>query len=206
MTQFLVLAKSPVPGRVKTRLCPPWSHEQAARIAAAALADTIATVSATAAVSRTLVVDGAYPTPAGWHTVPQCAGPLSDRLAEAFASVPSGPTVLLGMDTPQITTGLLAQAGEYAAADAALGLAEDGGWWALGLRDTSHAAVLRDIQTSTDKTGEQTLIALRDRGLRVHLLPVLRDVDTAADARSVAMVCRPDSGFRAAVEAVSDER
>lgn len=202
MTQFLVVAKSPVPGRVKTRLCPPWSLEQAATIAAAALADTIVTVTRSAAAARTLVVDGAYPTPPGWDRLPQRGGPLSDRLANAFAAARSGPTVLLGMDTPQISTDLLAQASAYAAADATLGLAEDGGWWALGLRDTSHAAVLRDIPTSTDETGARTLAALRGQGLRVRLLPVLRDVDTAADARSVAMLCRRDSSFRAAVEAV----
>ena len=205
MTQFLVLAKSPVPGRVKTRLCPPWTYEQAARIAAAALADTIATVSATPAASRTLVVEGAHPTPPGWQRRPQTGGPLSHRLADAFATARPGPTVLLGMDTPQVTPDLLILAGEYAAADATLGLAEDGGWWSLGLRDKTHAEVLRDIPTSTDETGERTLAALRNRGLRIHLLPVLCDVDTAAAARAVAGLCRPGSAFKAAVDAVDVE-
>jgi len=44
--QLLVLAKTPAPGRVKTRLCPPYTPEQAARIAAAALADTLDSVAA----------------------------------------------------------------------------------------------------------------------------------------------------------------
>ena len=38
---LIVLAKSPVPGRVKTRLCPPATPRQAADLAAAALADTL---------------------------------------------------------------------------------------------------------------------------------------------------------------------
>lgn len=205
MTQFLVLAKSPVPGRVKTRLCPPWTYEQAARVAAAALADTIATVSATPATGRTLVVEGAHPTPPGWQRMPQRGGPLSHRLADAFATSGTEPTVLLGMDTPQVTPDLLTQASEYAVADATLGLAEDGGWWSLGLRDKSHAVVLRDIPTSTDETGERTLAALRKRGLRVHLLPILCDVDTAAVARAVARLCLPGSAFTAAVDAVDSE-
>ena len=40
--RLLVLAKAPVPGRVKTRLCPPCTPAQAAGIAAAALDDTLA--------------------------------------------------------------------------------------------------------------------------------------------------------------------
>ena len=40
----LVMAKAPVPGRVKTRLCPPLTPDEAAEIAAAALADTLAAV------------------------------------------------------------------------------------------------------------------------------------------------------------------
>ncbi|MEV4709464.1 DUF2064 domain-containing protein [Actinoplanes sp. NPDC049316] len=205
MTQFLVLAKSPVPGRVKTRLCPPWTHEQAAMIAAAALADTLDAVSSVRAASRTLVVDGSYPAPPGWQSLPQRGGSLGDRLTAAFTDAGGESAVLLGMDTPQATPSLLSDACDYAEADATLGLAQDGGWWVLGLRDCSHADVLRTIPTSTDQTGELTLQALRARGLRVRLLPVLRDVDTAADARSVATLCRPESRFRTAVEALIHE-
>ena len=38
----IVVAKSPVPGRVKTRLVPPYTHVEAAALAEAALADTLA--------------------------------------------------------------------------------------------------------------------------------------------------------------------
>ncbi|UQU64355.1 DUF2064 domain-containing protein [Couchioplanes caeruleus] len=205
MTQFLVLAKAPVPGRVKTRLCPPWTYEQAATVAAAALSDTLVTVGCAPAASRTLVVDGSYPAPPGWQKLPQRGGPLSDRLAGAFSDAGGDSAVLIGMDTPQVTADMLEDAGDYAEADATLGLAEDGGWWALGLRDRSNADVLRTIPTSTDHTGQLTLTALRDRGLRVRLLRVLRDVDTVADARSVATLCHPESRFRAAVEAMRHE-
>ena len=43
VTTLLVIAKQPVPGRVKTRLVPPCTHEQAAALAEAALADTLRT-------------------------------------------------------------------------------------------------------------------------------------------------------------------
>jgi rSAM/selenodomain-associated transferase 1 len=204
--QILVLAKAPVPGRVKTRLCPPCTPEQAAELAAAALGDTLDTVAAAGATSRVLVIDGSYPPPPGWEVRRQRGGPLGDRLANAFADGPEGPAVLVGMDTPQLTAGHLDEALRTVVApggpDAVLGLAEDGGWWALGLRSPAYAEVLRDIPTSTAETGARTLEALRRRGLRVAMLPVLRDVDTAEDAYDVAGRCLPGSRFARTLAAV----
>ncbi|GIE30456.1 hypothetical protein Ait01nite_035010 [Actinoplanes italicus] len=200
--RILVLAKAPVPGRVKTRLCPPCTPEQAAAIAAAALADTLDTVTAATAGSRVLVVDGEYPAPPGWTAFGQRGGPLGERIAGAFEDTrtPGVPSILIGMDTPQLLVAHLETAARMLAThDAVLGPADDGGWWALGLRDPGHATVLRTIETSTATTGRQTLAALRGRGLRVGLLERLRDVDTAADARAVAALCPPISRFARAV-------
>ena len=195
MTRILVLAKTPVPGRVKTRLCPPWTHEQAAAVAAAALNDTLETVG-----TGVLVVDGDHPAPTGWDRIAQRGDQLPSRLANAFADAGARPAVLIGMDTPQLTRGLLADAAaRLAKVDAVLGRAEDGGWWALGLRDPAHAAMLRAIPTSRADTGARTLRALQDLGLRVGLLPVLRDVDTVGDARAVAALCPDESQFRRVV-------
>ncbi|WFE66499.1 TIGR04282 family arsenosugar biosynthesis glycosyltransferase [Micromonospora sp. WMMD714] len=205
--QVLVLAKKPEPGRVKTRLCPPCTPEQAARVAAAALADTLATVTTATAGARVLVVDGDYPAPPGWTALAQRGGPLGDRLAAAFADTRAAGTaaLLIGMDTPQLTVGQLDSAvrllGASDGPDAVFGPADDGGWWTLGLRDPGHAEVLRTIPTSVADTGRLTLAALRRRGLRVHLLPRLRDVDTAADAHAVAAECPASSRFAAAVAA-----
>jgi len=111
--------------------------------------------------------------------------------------------VLIGMDTPQVTAALLDAALASLAApggpDAVLGPAADGGWWALGLREPEPADVLRTIPTSTSDTGAVTLDALRQRGLRVELLPTLRDVDTAADAFAAAAACPPGARFPRAV-------
>jgi rSAM/selenodomain-associated transferase 1 len=198
--EVVVLAKVPAPGRVKTRLCPPCTPEQAARVAAAALTDTVAAVDASGATTRVLVTDRPCAAPVGWSGALQRGGPLGERLANAFAEL--RPALLIGMDTPQLTGAHLDEALRLlGGVDAVFGPAEDGGWWALGLRDPGHAEVLRDIPTSTPATGARTREALRRRGLRVAELPRLRDVDTAPDAHAVAALCPPGRAFPGAVAA-----
>jgi glycosyltransferase A (GT-A) superfamily protein (DUF2064 family) len=178
------MAKQPVPGRVKTRLVPPCTHEQAAALAEAALIDTLHTVLKTPARRRVLVLDGSPGPwlPSGFDVVPQCGGPLDERLAAAFAAV-RGPALLIGMDTPQVTPDLLTV--DLQAADAVFGPAADGGFWALGLR-APDPALLRGVPMSTPDTGAVQLGRLLTAGLRTASLPRLRDVDTAADAVAVA--------------------
>ena len=134
---LLVIAKEPVPGRVKTRLCPPCTPAEAAALAAAALADTLAAADAAARGGRRVLALDGRPgqwLPAGWEVVPQRGDGLAARLASAFADV-GGPAFLVGMDTPQVTPAALADG--LAALDrahAALGPAFDGGYWGIGLR------------------------------------------------------------------------
>jgi len=191
-TQLLVIAKAPVPGRVKTRLCPPCTPYQAARVAAAALADTLTAGYATPATRHTILLSGQWTPPPGWYPVTQRGDGLADRLANGFADTALAGTgsVLIGMDTPQVTAPLLASvAAGLDDADAVLGPACDGGWWALALRDPSHAEALRAVPLYTVDTGAATVAALRGRGLRVRLAGPLRDVDTAVDAWEVAGQC-----------------
>ncbi|MFJ9350865.1 DUF2064 domain-containing protein [Streptomyces sp. NPDC101237] len=184
MTTLLVIAKEPRPGRVKTRLTPPFTPEQAAGLAEASLADTLAAVAAAPADRRVLVLDGDPGPwlPAGFDVVPQCAGGLDARLADAFGHC-RGPALLIGMDTPQVTPALLTV--DFADCDAYFGPAEDGGFWALGLADPDPA-LLRGVPMSTAETGAVQRRRLSAAGLRVTDLPRLRDVDTAADAAAVA--------------------
>jgi len=192
----LVLAKEPLPGRVKTRLCPPLTPEGAARLAAAALEDTLEVVRRVAVARRVLVLDGAYDAP-GFEVQPQRGGPMPERLAAAFDDAGDLPALLVGMDTPQLTPELLTEAVEaLAGSDAVLGTAPDGGWWLLGLR-RPDGALLRDVPTSRDDTGARQLARLEHAGLSVRRLPELRDVDTIADALTVAALAR---GSRFAVE------
>jgi len=199
-TTLLVIAKQPTPGRVKTRLVPPCTYEQAAALAEAALADTLHTVRMAPAARRVLVLDGEPGPwlPAGFDVVPQCDGPLDERLAAAFAGA-RGPALLIGMDTPQVTPDLLAV--DWGVADAVFGPAADGGFWALGLR-VPDPALLRGVPMSTSGTGAIQRARLLSAGLRVAELPQLRDVDTAADAVAVAREA-PQSRFAARARELS---
>ncbi|MET9494529.1 DUF2064 domain-containing protein [Streptomyces sp. NPDC006552] len=194
MTTLLVIAKEPRPGRVKTRLTPPFTPEQAAGLAEAALADTLLAVAAAPADRRVLVLDGRPGPwlPSGFDVVPQCAGGLDERLAAAFAGC-AGPALLIGMDTPQVTPELLSV--DFAGCDAWFGPAADGGFWALGLA-APDPALLRGVPMSTSRTGAVQRARLTGAGLRVRDLPPLRDVDTAADARAVAALA-PHGRFAA---------
>ncbi|MGW8062257.1 TIGR04282 family arsenosugar biosynthesis glycosyltransferase [Streptomyces ziwulingensis] len=197
-TTLLVIAKEPRPGRVKTRLTPPHSPAEAAALAEAALTDTLRAVAAARARRRVLVLDGSPGPwlPSGFDVVPQCAGGLDARLADAFAGC-AGPALLIGMDTPQVTPELLGV--DFAGCDAYFGPAEDGGFWALGLA-RPDPALLRGVPMSTPTTGAVQRERLRSAGLLVRDLPRLRDVDTAADARAVAARA-PHSRFAARLAA-----
>ena len=208
---LLVLAKAPVAGRVKTRLCPPFTPPQAAGLAEAALRDTLAAVLQTPAVARTVVLDGQ---PGDWlppsfTVLPQRGEGLDERLAAAYDDAwaqSRAPLLLVGMDTPQVTPALLTAAVEQLlvhGTGAVLGLAHDGGWWALGLR-RPDASLLLGVPMSTDGTGAAQRARLVAAGLRVTALRALTDVDTAADAREVAAAC-PASRFAAALAAVDRE-
>jgi glycosyltransferase A (GT-A) superfamily protein (DUF2064 family) len=199
----LVIAKEPLPGRVKTRLTPPLTASEAAAVAEAALADTLQAADQLPVRRRVLVLDGRPGPwlPSGWHVVPQVGGGLDTRLAAAFGVVPDAPAVLIGMDTPQVCPTQLAAfaPGRY---DACLGLSKDGGYWAIGLRRPAlAAAVIPGVPMSSVRTGMEQACRLRAAGLRVQLLDVLEDVDTVDAAVRVADLV-PTSRFAATVRSV----
>jgi hypothetical protein len=198
----LILAKAPVAGRVKTRLCPPCTPHEAAAVAEAALADTLASALACGADRVLLALDGEPGPwlPAGIDVVDQGEGTLTERLATAWRSA-RGPTVQVGMDTPQVgAVDLAAALARLDHVDAVFGHALDGGWWTLGMR-TPRPDVFAGIPTSRADTGRRQLARLRRIGLEVEVLADRRDVDTWPDAVIVAAEV-PSSRFAAAVAAV----
>ncbi len=207
--RVLVVAKAPVPGRVKTRLGHVLGMDQAARLAAASLRDTVRACRDGYGVDRchlaldgdlTRAVDGPelHALLDGWTVFPQRGTGLAERLVHAHLEIASrgaGPVLQIGMDTPQVTPGLLYDAAlALEHSDAVLGMALDGGWWVLGMRDSTRVAPVGAVPVSTPTTGEETRQALARGGLVVAATTLLRDVDTVEDAEAVAALA-PDGDF-----------
>lgn len=214
---LLVVAKAPVAGFAKTRLASTVGTRVAARLAAAALLDTVDSARAVPGATVVCALTGDLTaaeradelTDALRHCVvfPQRGATFADRLVHAHADVaarfPGWPVLQVGMDTPQLLPPLLTGAlARLRDTDAVLGLAADGGWWALGLRRPTDAHVLATVPMSRPDTGSRTLAALRTAGLRVEHLPMLSDVDTMADAILVATQA-PESRFARTFAAVA---
>lgn len=208
----LVMAKAPVPGKVKTRLGADIGLDEAAALAALALTDTLLACTEAFGPERChLALEGDLNAAfdgdaildhlAGWRVAPQRGLGFVERLVNAhldlFADVPGAPVVQIGMDTPQVTPALLAAASApLDQHDAVLGEAEDGGWWVLALRDPAAATALADVPMSTPTTYADSRAALEHHGLSVGTTTMLRDVDTVADAEAVAAAA-PDTRFAA---------
>ena len=212
---IIVLAKLPLPELVKTRLCPPCTPIEAARIAEASLIDTLDAVVAARTLRPELVhevvlcVDRLGREAPDWmvragRVVDQCGGGLADRLEHAFAGV-EGPAILIGMDTPQVTAELLVDAARSLCGgghDSLIGLAKDGGFWIIGFR-RCPPNVFRGVPMSTDHTGDDQLLAMGRKGLTPEFLPALTDFDTFADAVEIASIL-PGSRMQAAVRNVAE--
>src|SRR5215207_1937346 len=136
-----VIAKVPAAGRVKTRLCPPCTPLEAARLAEASLRDVLDAMLATPAERRAVVLEGCAPAwlPPQLDVVSQRGDGLDERLAHAFADL--GRALVISMDTPQVRP-----------ADLLAGLRALCRLDALGLR-RAELRVLRDVDTWADALG-----------------------------------------------------
>lgn len=206
--QLVILAKAPVPGKVKTRLCPPLTPLQASRVAAAAIADTVAAGLGSAARRCTVALDGSPGEwlPSGTAVISQGPGTLGARIEHALADAwqqDPVPVLLVGMDTPQVTAALLDRVAGVLLADphrAVLGPAEDGGFWVIGV-----PRPLRGLFDGVPMSSARTFLhqgrRLDDLGQRWTVVPGLRDVDDVDDAESVADLA-PGTRFAAAFRSV----
>ena len=205
--QVVVIAKEPVAGTVKTRLCPPLTASGAARVAAAALADTLEVVGSTNCRSTVVAFEGHSEgwVPDGFVVVPQRRGGFGERLAGAIDDAwgrTECPILLIGMDTPQVTAtdlGRAAVALLSPGVDAVLGPADDGGYWLIGLHRPAPGLFV-DVPMSTDHTASDQRRRLETLGLSCMVIHGLRDVDTISDARAVAELV-PNSSFAASLRA-----
>ncbi len=213
----LVVAKAPVAGVAKTRLCPPLTHAAAADVAAASLLDTLQVASEAVGLDRSRVVvsitgdlssaarrDDVMTALDGCHVVDQRGSSFAERLVgahqDAGALAKGSPVVQIGMDTPQVTATLLRSAAAQLSGPtgAVIGEAIDGGWWLLALADPSAAAALARVPMSRADTAHLTREALQSTGITVFAASRLSDVDTWQDAVAVSAEY-PNLGFAASV-------
>jgi hypothetical protein len=194
MRTTVVIAKSPVPGMVKTRLCPPLTPAQACEVAAAALADTLDVV-AELAGRKVIALDGE---PCEWFpdcfdVVDQGSGTLNDRLGHVMSRI-DGPVVVVAMDTPQVTGVAIERAhAQLECHHVVLGPTDDGGYWLIGA-DRHHPELFANVTMSRASTCAEQIRQAERLGLRTALAESLRDVDTFADCLAVSELV-PDGRF-----------
>jgi len=198
-TTIVVMAKECIPGRVKTRLHPPLSLADAARVAAASLADTLDAVVETG-LPVIVCAQGDVTLPPGVRSIPQVEGGLDERIAAALDEC-GGRVLLIGMDTPQVDPRQLrSYADEWPKdADAWFGPATDGGFWLLGLEEfaaealggQSRGDLVRGVPMSSSETGRRQHERLETAGLVVADAAPLTDIDDIASLRDVAPLLPP---------------
>ncbi len=190
---LLVFAKHPTPGRVKTRLTPPFTPQEAAELYRCMLLDTLAKVRSISDVQGLLFYQNE---PAAlpyfqslvpdFVVAPQQGCDLGARMAGAFRQTFSRGhrlAVIIGTDSPDLPVEYLHQAFRELAddsVDAVFGPSADGGYYLLALKRV-HDCLFAGIAWSTGTVIEVSLARAREAGLRVRLLPVWHDVDTVAD-------------------------
>jgi rSAM/selenodomain-associated transferase 1 len=187
---LLVVAKQPVPGGTKTRLCPPLSQAQAADLYACFLRDTLDLMRNVVNVQCMI---GFLPEDAreyfrqlapDMELTCQYGASLGERLdhllAETLASG-SQKAVVMDSDSPTLPSEYISQAfALLEQADVVLGPTRDGGYYLIGLkRPQPH--LLRQVQMSTSHVLADTLALAKASHLAVSLLPTWYDIDTIDD-------------------------
>ncbi|MFI4876979.1 MAG: TIGR04282 family arsenosugar biosynthesis glycosyltransferase [Blastopirellula sp. JB062] len=119
-----------------------------------------------------------------WRLLPQSPGSLGDRISQFFAASFAGGSsrvVLIGSDSPNLPVQYVHQMfRQLEEADVTLGPAEDGGYYAIGLKSRCDR-LFEEIAWSTPDVLEQTLARCRTLGLRTFQSPTWYDVDTQDD-------------------------
>jgi rSAM/selenodomain-associated transferase 1 len=190
---LVVLGKQPLPGQVKTRMCPPLRLEQAAELYAALLADVLETTQRLSAALGLTPLLALHPpaacepmaasVPPGITVVAQHGAALAERMSGAVAQAAAGgasPVLLRGSDSPTLDQSLVAEAlAALEAADVVLSPDADGGYGLIGLRRPVPG--LFEHAMSTASVLADTRANAESRGLRVATVRPGFDLDTVAD-------------------------
>lgn len=194
---LLVVAKHPVPGHTKTRLCPPLTGAQAAALYDCFLRDSLDVMRKVQEVDRVvayLAEDAAQDEEArrffssiasDMTMLHQRGNGLGERLhhllSDALAAE-AGAAVVMDSDSPTLPHLYVEQAFALlqGACDVVLGPCDDGGYYLIGLKKP-QPRLLREVRMSTPTVLADTLTIAEEMGLQTCLLPVWYDVDTVAE-------------------------
>ena len=194
-TAFVLMAKAPRVGRVKTRLIPPLSAEEAAELSRCFIRDMAANVAEVAHTQRGVGVVAFTPPddaaafddllPPGFHLLPQRGADLGERLlhaAEDLLSAGFASVSLINADSPTLPQARLAEAAALLRRNGdrvVLGEADDGGYYLIGLKQ-AHGHMFHRIDWSTSRVFEQSTERASEIGLEIARLAPWYDVDDAA--------------------------
>jgi rSAM/selenodomain-associated transferase 1 len=204
------MAKVPAAGRVKTRLCPPLTPDQAARLARCFLQDRIEQLREVAAAAPVVAFTPADLEaelrgllPGDVRLVPQEGADLGarlDRILTDLLAESGAGAVAIDADSPTLPTDYLRQACARlaeATADVVLGPCQDGGYYLIGLRRPAPA-LFRAMPWSTPAVLGETVARARRLGLRLALLPAWFDVDRGEDLGRLRESVEVPGAYRAA--------
>jgi uncharacterized protein len=190
---LLIFARPPAPGRVKTRLTPFFSPQDAAELYDCMVRDVVTRTAALNLDARFLMYEDHGEAleyfrklDDGLLLLPQQGEGLGERLANAFAELFSrGYTTLavIGTDSPDLPLSFIVAAYERlesGTADAVFGPTEDGGYYLAALT-SAHPELFREIPWSSDRVLELSLQRATEAGLRPSLLPLWYDLDEPSD-------------------------
>lgn len=192
---LIVLAREPLPGKVKTRLAAAIGDQAAAELYESMLQDVLKTVRELSDVDVVVYWDcreGALPLLAEKYRCRsrrQITGELGERMRGAFEEMFADGCELcciIGSDAPDLPLPYLQEAYRLLSAppaDVVLGPSLDGGYYLLGLRQVCPE-LFSDIQWGSAAVLDQSLSAAEDSGRSVSLLPVWRDIDTLEDLQA----------------------
>lgn len=197
-----VMTKAPLAGRVKTRLTPPLSSEEAAALNICFLRDTAAAIAKATqdgrargiAVYTPVGAEEAYSEilPNEFELVPQRGDAFGERLVfatEDLLRLGFDSACLIDSDSPTVPQQAFAEAVDFlsqANDGVVLGPTDDGGYYLIGLKKL-HSQLFEGIDWSTERVLEQTIQRAQEIDLPVHLLPAWYDVD---DRETLKRLCQ----------------
>ena len=199
---LVIMAKAPRPGKVKTRLTPPLTLEQAATLHACFLRDTAENISEVASSAGALGVVSYTPVgdehlfdglvPESFGLVPQRGDDFGARLlasVEDLLHCGFNAVCLIDSDSPTLPAEFLERAVtslEHPGDRVVLGSCDDGGYYLIGVK-AAHAALFSGIPWSTPQVYKKTVAAALSASLDVIELPTWYDVD---DAETLEILCQ----------------